>query len=217
MDFKKINKETYDKIANNWNKKRRYNWNAVTNFLKSFDNKSNLKLLDLGCGTGRHLENAHSLGFKKGNILGVDFSDSQLKVTKNKGFNVKKSRIESIDIMGNTYDIILCIAAIHHLTDKNDQVSCLKEIKRILKKDGSVLISFWKPSDEYIEKNIEKNKFDFINEKVANVTYTYKDKKHPRYYYFFDVSEFKELVKEVELNVKNDFSEGSNYYFELTM
>ncbi len=215
MEYNKINKDTYNKIAKDWDKKRRNSWDSVNNFLKSFKNKDKLKLLDVGCGTGRHLKTAVKNGFKKENIVGLDCSSSQLKIVEKKGFNTIKSDMQNIDLEKNSFDVIIVIASIHHLIKKDDQLKSLKEIKRILKKDGKVLISFWKPSSNYVRKNVDKGKFKFIDGRVARVTYTHNDKIFPRYYYFFGINEFSKLVKKIGFKIEDDFQEGSNYYFTL--
>lgn len=209
-----INKETYDIISSDWNLKRQYFWKPVNDFLNAFENKSNLKLLDLGCGTARHLELTVKLGFDKENIIGCDFSEGQLKIVKEKGFNTKVCDMINLDFEKESFDIIICIAAHHHLLDKKDQLKALEQMRRILKKDGEILLCNWFPEKKFLEEQLKKKKFEYIDDdqKEVKVTYTFENKKHNRYYYLFEKKELESLCKEAKFKIiSSQIFEGNIY------
>lgn len=216
-DFNKINKETYDIISSDWNEKRKYNWKPVKDFLEQIQNKENLKLLDLGCGTGRDLELALDLGFSKENLSGCDFSKGQLEIVKKKGFNIKISEITQLDFKNEEFDVIICIAAHHHLLEKKEQIKALEEMKRVLKKTGHILLCNWFPEKTFLEDQLKKKKFEFIDkeEKKVKVTYTFENKKYDRYYYLFDQEELENLCKNAGFKIKKTEVFNGNIYFEL--
>ena len=219
MDFKKINENTYDSISEEWESKRSYFWKPITDFLISFENKSQLKLLDLGCGTGRHLEAAEKLGFKKENLTGSDISKNQLEIVKKKGYKTQKADLIDLNFFkDNSFDIIVCIAAHHHLIKKEEQIQALKEMNRILNKDGKILLSNWFPDKEFIDKQLEKNKFEFLdeNKQIVKVTFTKDENKFDRYYYLFKEDELKEIIEQANLKIENSFNNKGNYYLILT-
>ena len=41
------------------------------------------------------------------------------------------------------YDYVMCIAVIHHLSNKERRKQAIKELLRITKKDGKILIYVW--------------------------------------------------------------------------
>jgi len=212
MNFKKINEETYDIVSEEWDNKRQYEWEQIVNFLKSISNNSSL--LDLGCGAGRHLETALKLDFKKENILGSDQSQNQLNIVKEKGFKTKKADLINLPFENSSYDNIICIAAHHHLLDPKEQLKSLEEIKRVLKNNGKVLISNWFPTKEYVKKQLEKNKFQFLDEKKqkVRVTFTFENKKYDRYYYLFKEEELIELCKNANLEIESkEYNKGNLY------
>jgi len=217
QDFNKINRETYDNISSDWNEKRKYNWTPVVNFLDSFENKEKLKLLDLGCGTGRHLELAEKLGFTNENLIGCDFSSGQLEIVKKKGFKTKQCDFENLDFKTCEFDIIICIAAHHHLLEKEKQLESFVEMKRILKQEGKILLCNWFPENFFIETQIKKKKFEFIDneKKKVKVTYTYENKKYDRYYYLFEKEELETLCKKAGFKVINIEIFNGNIYLEL--
>lgn len=214
MDFKEINKETYNIISKEWETKRDYYWDHIVDFLKSFENKENINFLDLGCGSGRNLELAKELGFK--NILGCDFSKELLKICENKGFRTNLSDLEKLNIEDNSQDLIICIAAHHHLLEKEQQINSLKEMRRILKENGRILLANWFPSDEFILKAKEKGKFIFIDKQKVEVYFQYKRKKYNRYYYLFKEEELIDLCKEVSFKINSTSEFKGNLYLELS-
>ena len=217
QDFNKINRETYDTISIDWNEKRKYDWKPVVTFLESNENKEKLKLLDLGCGTARHLELAEKLGFANKNLIGCDFSSGQLEIVKKKGFKTKLSNLENLDFKSEEFDIIICIAAHHHLLEKEEQLRSLKEIRRILKQEGKLLLCNWFPEKEFINKQLKKKKFEFIDneKKKVKVTYTFENKKYDRYYYLFEKEELENLCKNAGFKILNTEVFNGNIYFIL--
>ena len=80
-------------------------------FIVKFCNKSDLKILDLGCGPGLYAERLAGLGHK---VTGVDFSESSIKHALNQA-KIKRLSIDyickdylTIDYK-NEFDIILLI------------------------------------------------------------------------------------------------------------
>ncbi|MCA9459890.1 MAG: class I SAM-dependent methyltransferase, partial [Nanoarchaeota archaeon] len=187
LDYKKINRATYDNISDDWDKKRRYYWRPVVDFLKNFKYKKNLKYLDLGCGGGRHMELALELGLDKKNIFGCDFSKGQVDVVLEKGFNVKVCDMENLDFGDSTFDLIVCIAVHHHLLEREKQLIALKEMYRLLNFGGKILLANWFPEEDFIVKQIEKGKFDFLENRgkfkgPVRVFYDLDGVKSQRYY-----------------------------------
>lgn len=108
----------------------------VERYLKKYYNsKSNLKLLDIGCGTGATL----NLLNKYGKPYGIDISENAIKYCKIRGFtNVKKSNVLDIKFGNNTFDVATCLGVFYHKSVKDD-IKGLKEINRILKHGGRLI------------------------------------------------------------------------------
>jgi len=113
--------------------------NIIYSFGNSFANKS---ILDLGCGTGRFsIELAHS----KANVTSFDASFSMLIQLKDKirdqnlDINFVKGNGYQLPFKDDTFDGCICINVLDHIAD---QTCLIKEISRILKKDGFLIINF---------------------------------------------------------------------------
>lgn len=221
-NFNNITRDTYDSISLNWDTKREYVWKPVKEFLEGFDGKKSrdkLKLLDLGCGTGRHLEFARKLGFDDTNLIGCDYSSGQLQVVAKKGFKTVLCDLQSLEFNSDEFDVIVCIAVHHHLLEKDSQLTALKEMRRVLKSGGKLLLSNWFPEKEFLDKQLKKGKFEFLDNynKKVKVTYTdlEQDKKFDRFYYLFSESELVDLCKMAGFEVVCCEYDSGNLYLTL--
>ena len=103
------------------------------------------KILDLGCGTGRHLIFFSKKGFE---IFGLDSSPRGIEIAQEwlseEGIEVETicQRIENkFPYEDNFFDAIISIQVIHHNLMK-DIIKTVKEIERVLKKGGCIFITF---------------------------------------------------------------------------
>lgn len=98
---------------------------------------SGLKMVDVGCGTGYHLTRYKERGFE---ITGVDGSGEMLKQARQVNPNIEfvQSDVEKIPLPSASYDVALCIEVLRYLPDIS---SCIQEIKRVLKPNGTALIT----------------------------------------------------------------------------
>jgi len=213
MDYSSINKTTYNSITESWNKTRKNYWKIVYLFLDENHEKEKLKLLDLGCGTGRHMILAEDIGFLQENIIGADFSENNINEIHKKQMNGIIMNFEQpFPFEINSFDIILFIAAFHHIIDRKKQIECLQELYRVLKTDGKVLLSVWMPQKEYIVKQLLKNKMVYVTGKIVKIEY----QEHERFYYFFDENEIIDIITSIGFKIIKTTHDDGNFYLYLT-
>jgi len=87
------------------------------------------KILDMGCGEVHLVEKYRKSGY---DIIGLDLNYSSDVV--------KKGDIRYTPFENDEFDIVLCLDVLEHLNFQ-DQELALKEIHRILKKDGTALFA----------------------------------------------------------------------------
>ena len=92
-----------------------------------------LRILDVGCGTGANLEMLSQFGGAEG----VDVSDDALEFCRQKGLTVQKGLAETLPYPDDTFDITTALDVVEHL---EDDVAGLKEMYRVTKKGGYSLI-----------------------------------------------------------------------------
>ena len=210
-DYSEINRKVYDNIAEHWNTRREFCWRPVDNFYDTIP--KNGKLIDLGCGNGRHLKLAQEKGFNVTDLYGCDISEKQLEVTKTAGFdNIKQCNFTDMPYDDETFDFMICIAALHHLPDPELQLKALNEMYRIMKASGKLLLSNWFPNKNYMDKQIEKGKITIDSEQIIIVSYM---KKFNRYYYMFNEDELIALCEKANFKITKKEHFKDNFYITL--
>lgn len=137
-------------------KSKAWNWNNVSSpqweepasemysLLKRWQKANFKKILDLGCGIGRHAIFFSKNGFDVGACdLSQEGIDKLNKLIKNKGLNINAevSDMLSLPYENNSFDGLIAFHVISHTDDKGiDKV--LSEIKRVLKLQGEAFITF---------------------------------------------------------------------------
>ena len=96
-------------------------------------------ILDVGCGTGTHLETYN----RREHILyGIDTSPSMLRVAKERlGDKAELIQADASEMpyKSDFFDLILCMLVLHEMDD-DVRSSVLGEMKRVLKDDGRILL-----------------------------------------------------------------------------
>ncbi len=175
--------------------------------------KHDQKILDLGCGNGRLLLYLKNIK-KKGKPLkftyqGIDSSKELIKLAReiHQGYEFSYGDQLMIPAPSNQYDIIFNIRAFHHIPSKKLRIEALKEMKRVLKNDGLLIITVWNLWQFKYLKNIIAAIFRSI---ISLGGYDYNDifimwgKKHKRYYHAFTLRELRNLAKRSGFEVLKD-------------
>ncbi len=116
----------------------------------------NIKILDVGCGTGDTLVIISKLSTAK--LYGLDISKNMLlRARKKLGRKAKLilGDVEKIPFEDNYFDYVLNTEAFHHFPNPNKS---LKEINRVLKKDGKFILAdlnFYSDFIHWLFKKIE--------------------------------------------------------------
>ena len=142
----------YDSTAERYDE--RHN-NARTKYMRALENKlikkyAFGKVLDIGCGTGQHLDKSD---------IGLDVSLPILTEARKKGHSMLvQSKAEELPFADNCFDSVLCIFTVLNLCDYNEAV---KEMHRVLKKNGIAVVSaasIWDHSKDNLFKRLAKRK-----------------------------------------------------------
>ncbi len=102
--------------------------------LRSVKVQKNARLLDVGCGEGTFLDKMKKYEME---VQGVDFSEVAISRAKEKGLSVFHGSLKEARFPNEFFDVITINHVFEHLYDP---IETLVEIKRILKKDGVVIL-----------------------------------------------------------------------------
>jgi len=170
----------YDDIAHRFSQTRKNWWRGLGFFQKYIEDGD--KVLDFGCGNGRFLEFVYGENLKI-KYLGVDVSKELLAIAKNRYKEEKFGPIEEegkMNFKAGQFDKIVSVAVFHHFTPSMAK-SSLKEFRRILKKDGIVIITAWHLWNYkrvvYLIKSFWKNLLQLNFYKVAKLPFSFSEKK----------------------------------------
>ena len=127
----------YEKINQHFNKTRVFLWPATKAFLDSIPNTD--LVIDIGCGNGRDINQY------KFPIIGCDICFPVLEQARNSnGFiGVLQGNALHLPFGNNTFDKLISIAVIHHLSDEKRRRESIKEFIRIIKPGGKLFIQVW--------------------------------------------------------------------------
>jgi len=120
-------------------------WN---NLVAKSQLQQNENILDAGCGTGAVVVKSADKILPDGLIYGIDASHEMIEIAQKKLKNsaLQKSNVtflqasmEMLPFKDNYFDVILSCQALHHLPS-NLKIEAFKEMKRVLKPAGRVVI-----------------------------------------------------------------------------
>jgi len=124
-------------------------------------NKTNAKLLDVGCGGGFFLKQAE----KFLDCVGIDFSrEALIQAKKNCNSKLVLASASLLPFKNNSFDFIVCLGSLEHFIDMDKS---LKEMNRVLKKNGK--INIYVPNSEFILFKIKKATYHQPNERLASL------------------------------------------------
>jgi SAM-dependent methyltransferase len=169
----------------------------IANNYKEKDN-SNKNALDLGFGSGRNLIPLLDYGF---NAYGIDYNEECCKVAKKLLINRSNLKelynddVKNIDFPEEFFDVVINYGVAFYNV-YSDIIENLKNIHRIMKKGGKMIINFRTKDDFLYGKGEKIDKYSYILDERAKeymkLTYT-----------FFDYEEAKELLEKTGFAIKD--------------
>ena len=126
--------------------------------IRMFRPTKGMSILDVGCGTGSHLELYQRY---KCNLYGIDMSPSMLNVARERlGDTAQLELGDATDMPyeNKKFDLVISMLTLHEMSPET-RSAVLNEVKRVLKDDGRLLlIDFhlgpYRPLQGWISKTI---------------------------------------------------------------
>lgn len=198
-EIRETSRMFYDSSAESFSQTRNHCWDDL-NFIKEHT-KNQDKILDFGCGNGRLSELFRE---KDCEYTGVDISSELLEIAKKKYQDKKFILINKEDELmfrENYFDKIFSVAVFHHFNPEMAKQS-LKELRRVLKKDGTLILTTWYLWNTKYKKNLFRN---FLKGKFSLMTrLTFKDseKTYYRPCYWWRKGQLERVIKESGFGIK---------------
>lgn len=233
-----LNKQFYQTIASDFDASRQYAWSGwqqLTLHLQQLikNHQQKIKILDLGCGNGRFALFLNKQLSKKFHYFGIDSNEQLLKIAKHQAINNSiEAKFKKTDIISTLinqsinfnehYDLIVAFGLMHHVPSYDLRKQLLCQLKKMLNKNGLIIISCWQFANDERFKNriidpqtliIDKNDL----EEDDYILDWRQGKKAYRYCHYLSEQEAKQLAKDNDLKIVDDFyadgkSDRLNYY-----
>ena len=111
------------------------------------ENIKNKKILNIGCG--RKILTDMYFALNGADVTGIDNSKEALSIAQGK---LKKANLDlkikveyedarSLKFKNNTFDIVTSYSAIEHIINKKDRLKAIKEMVRVTKPNGIIVIT----------------------------------------------------------------------------
>ncbi len=159
----------------------------IISYLRNIDAK--LRILDVGCSNGFI---GKQLG-KKHEFYGIDISGKDAAIARK---YYKKVRVANIDSKKQIYnegffDVIIMADVLEHL---KDPLGALLNFKRLLKKNGLVIISVPNVANIYVRLKLLLGNFDYEERGILDKTHTK----------FFTLKSFRNFIRESGLVIEKE-------------
>jgi tRNA (uracil-5-)-methyltransferase TRM9 len=184
---------TWDAISESFDRTRRTPWRQCVDFLQNL--KPTDVLVDCGCGNGRHLLPGASCCTW---AIGIDISRKLLCLVQRKAqekgienISLLHSDLIHIPLQDHSADAALCIASLHSIQGRDRRGEALCEIYRILKPNGTMLVSVWSRWQDRYRKYFLKQFFLRTREfGDIDILWRQHNLNIPRFYHLYSKNEF---------------------------
>lgn len=215
--------EIYDKVMSHVNYKM---WAEHVNNLFQFSDINISHILDISCGTGKHIKFLQS---RKRKIIGADLSLAMLKASnKNVAKDAKLIANDArfIAFKKDSFDAILMLYdSVNYMLTTRDVERLLLEVYRVIKPGGLFLFDFVTQEglkdcyDDYYESDswdglaYERHSWFEKQEKIQHNEFLFlfngKSYKESHIQKIRDINEWRQLIKKSKMQLSHEFSNFS--------
>ena len=154
-------KEYFPEIPRWWKNKRKEHREKRLGLLQKYSPGKVIRFLDIGCGEGYVLADAHKKGWE---VYGVDIYDNRLDISKSSGIFFFGGDIFQASFPADFFDCIYLDSVLEHL---KDPVALLKEAYRILCPGGVLYLGV--PNEDSLFNDARKLIFTMLGRRGISV------------------------------------------------
>jgi len=115
--------------------------NTVTELLQKLHFRNFESVVDLGCSVGTWYADFKNFGFKK--IIGIDISEQRAEIAEKRGYSeIHVCNAYELPFDNGSQSCVISNDVLIHVLQDNDKLRIFKEVKRILKKEGTFIFNF---------------------------------------------------------------------------
>jgi len=197
---------TWDAIAESFDITRRTPWKQCIDFIATL--KKTDVVVDCGCGNGRHLFPAADHCSK---AFGIDLSKKMLSIVQRKiaekdigNITLIHGDLVHLPFLEGSLDAVLCIASLHNVKGRMNRQAAIREIYRVLKPQGTALLSVWSRWQDryrtYFTKQFFVRSCEFGD---IDICWRQHHLNVPRFYHLYSRNEFVHELRDEGFTMEN--------------
>lgn len=207
--YENATRRAYDAWGRQFALHRRVPWEELTPLAALA--KSGDRVLDVGCGFGRLYGLLKDLPAGQAGVsyIGVDQSEEQLKIAREMfpEADFQHVDMEQLPFPDASFDIVYCIAALHHLSTVRRREDAIREMARVVKSGGLIVLTNWNMHGRWARKHRESGKWKQVSE--ADYLVSLYDARRKllgeRFYHAFTPKELRQLAEDAGLVVTDQY------------
>lgn len=194
-------------ISHWWYRVRR---EIVKNIFEKYFQKNDLKIFDVGCGTGALMKELKFYG----EVYGLDFSDKAIEFCRQRGEkNLILGSINKIPFEDNFFDVVISLDVLEHV---EDDIGAISEIKRVLKKGGISIVFvpafmfLWSKTDE-LSCHLRRYTLLNLKKKISGEGLFILRSSYFNTFLFLPIFMVRLLVRLFKIKINNEIDMGSKF------
>jgi SAM-dependent methyltransferase len=203
--------DTFDSIAEAFDASRANPWPFVGEWLAGLG-PIGTPLVDVGCGNGRHLALAATMGVWG---MGVDLSVRLLGLARNKvpaGTGLVAGDARALPLPDNVAAAVMGIAMLHHVPDVEGRMEVARELSRVAHPGAPILVSVWALDDPDVATRARATPDPEGDSRDLLVPWRAVEGSHvDRYYRVIGLGELTDLMAGAGLSVVRAWDSGPNH------
>lgn len=135
----------------------KYIHDVLNTLLESGRQHSDIKILDIGAGTGRYSVPLCEEGYS---VTAVELVKYNLGILKKKNSNVTAMQGNALKLKklaDDTFDVTLLFGPMYHLLTEEEKIRALSEAKRVTKPGGHILVAYIMNEYAFVMYAIQEN------------------------------------------------------------
>ena len=109
-------------------------------------------VVDYGCGPGYFTLAAARLVGPEGRVYAVDLEPRMVELVRRRAAEADLPNVVAVasdgtraDLADGIADYVICVQIMHYANGRDGQAAVARDLRRLLKSDGRVLVAQWKP------------------------------------------------------------------------
>jgi len=193
----------YEEIGEDFDAKRRRPWSQLLRHLVRLPLGS--MVLDAGSGGGRHAVPLVEQGLE---VVCLDLAFNLLRKARSKSrmLHLVRGDLTKPPFRDHCFEAVLSIASLHHIPTRELRRASLRELHRVLRRGGLLVVSVWSRRQLRFIKPLIKSLIDKVRGRLfeygdVEVPWRYRGHTYQRFYHLFTKSELREVLREAGFKV----------------